>query len=224
MIDSNDKTNSPAESGRGRSRSDGDQTRQRILQAAGDLFGKQGFSATTNKSVAESAGVDLASINYHFGSRNGLYQAVLVEAHRSIVSLDFLQQLQQSPASPEQKLAGLVRFLARVVTARQSWNVRVLVREILVPSIDLRALVDAEITPKIVIVRQLLAAIAGLDVNDPRLATAMIQLAGPCLMLLVVDERLPLPVGEVRQQPPEQVAEQMLCFLIAGLKGLASTA
>lgn len=58
-------------------RKDGEATRLRILEAAGELCATLGFGETSNKAVAAKAEVDLASINYHFGSRNGLYQAVL---------------------------------------------------------------------------------------------------------------------------------------------------
>ena len=79
------------------SRTDGEATRARILQAAGELFGSRGFAETTSKAVAAHAGVDLASINYHFGSRSGLYQATLIEAHRRLFTVDALSQLVHAP-------------------------------------------------------------------------------------------------------------------------------
>ena len=64
-------------------RADGELTRARILETAGQLFAAHGFAGTPSKTIAAQAEVDLASINYHFGSRHGLYQATLAEAHRS---------------------------------------------------------------------------------------------------------------------------------------------
>ena len=95
-------------------RTDGELTRTRIMEAAGSLFAAAGYAETTSKAIAAKAGVDLASINYHFGSRRGLYQAVLVEAHRRVISFDDLQQVVEGalPApSPEQQLL-LARFAA----------------------------------------------------------------------------------------------------------------
>ena len=63
-------------------RSDGEATRTRILEAAGELFATTGYAETSNKAIAAHAQVDLASINYHFGNRSDLYQAVLTEADR----------------------------------------------------------------------------------------------------------------------------------------------
>ena len=89
-------------------RSDGGATHSRILEAAGELFASTGFAETTNKMIAAQAEVDLASINYHFGSRNSLYQAVLLEAHNRFVSVESLRQLAASdlPAKIEVENAG----------------------------------------------------------------------------------------------------------------------
>lgn len=44
-----------------------------------------GFAGAPSKTIAAAAKADMASINYHFGNRDGLYRAVLVEAHHRII-------------------------------------------------------------------------------------------------------------------------------------------
>lgn len=51
-------------------------TKERILAAAESLFARQGFSATSLRNVIAEAGVNLAAVHYHFGSREKLVQAV----------------------------------------------------------------------------------------------------------------------------------------------------
>ena len=51
-------------------------TRERILDAAEGLFVEHGFEATTMRMITGRAGVNLASINYHFGSKEALIQDV----------------------------------------------------------------------------------------------------------------------------------------------------
>lgn len=53
------------------------ETRQRVLDAASELFAAHGFHGTTARDIAECAGVNLAAAHYHFGSKQSLYLEVL---------------------------------------------------------------------------------------------------------------------------------------------------
>ena len=52
-------------------------TKDRILDAAEALFVEHGFEATSLRALTTAAGVNLAAVNYHFGSKEELFQAVL---------------------------------------------------------------------------------------------------------------------------------------------------
>lgn len=52
------------------------ETRERILAAAEQLFGEQGFAATSLRAVTSAAGVNLAAVNYHFRSKEALFEEV----------------------------------------------------------------------------------------------------------------------------------------------------
>ncbi len=51
-------------------------TRVRIVAAAERLFAERGFAGTTMRDLTTSAGTNLAAVNYHFGSKEGLLEAV----------------------------------------------------------------------------------------------------------------------------------------------------
>lgn len=51
-------------------------TKQRILDTAERLFAETGFRATSLRELTAAAGVNLAAVHYHFGSKEGLIQAV----------------------------------------------------------------------------------------------------------------------------------------------------
>ena len=61
---------------RGR-RAAGNDTRAEILVAARELFGENGYAATTMRAIAQRAGVDAALIHHHFGSKEALFRAVM---------------------------------------------------------------------------------------------------------------------------------------------------
>src|SRR5205809_5085369 len=52
-------------------------TKGRILDAAEALFMEHGYEATTLRQITAGAGVNLAAVHYHFGSKEELFQAVL---------------------------------------------------------------------------------------------------------------------------------------------------
>lgn len=49
-------------------------TREQILEAAWDLFAERGFEDVSVRDVTNAAGVNLASVSYHFGGKDGLIQ------------------------------------------------------------------------------------------------------------------------------------------------------
>ena len=55
----------------------GDTTREALIRAAIEIFGRDGFGAASTRAISESAGVNQALIGYHFGGKPGLYLAAL---------------------------------------------------------------------------------------------------------------------------------------------------
>ena len=51
--------------------------RRAILDAAGELFGRQGYRGTGLAAIAADAGITASAVVHHFGSKEGLLQAVL---------------------------------------------------------------------------------------------------------------------------------------------------
>ena len=60
-------------------RSDGEDTRLRLLRAALQLFSERGFAQTSVRAIAEAAGTNVAAIAYHFGDKARLYTATFYE-------------------------------------------------------------------------------------------------------------------------------------------------
>ena len=55
-------------------------TRERVLKAAEELFAARGFETVSLRDITSVAGANVASVNYHFGSKDKLIDAV-VERH-----------------------------------------------------------------------------------------------------------------------------------------------
>ena len=114
-------------------RGDGDLTRSRILEAAGQLAAECGYANMTSKQVCERAHVNMAAVNYHFGSREGLYAAVLAEAHDRLFTLEHLRQM-LAEGTVREKLSRTLDELLAHLHGPRSWHVRVLAREFFSPA------------------------------------------------------------------------------------------
>jgi AcrR family transcriptional regulator len=55
----------------------GAESKQRVLEIARELFGQNGYSGTTVRAIATAAGVDPAMVFYFFGTKQGLFSAVI---------------------------------------------------------------------------------------------------------------------------------------------------
>lgn len=54
-------------------------TRQRILDAARELFARHGYAGTSVRMIARHCGMSDPAIHYHFRSKSEIYEALLVE-------------------------------------------------------------------------------------------------------------------------------------------------
>jgi TetR/AcrR family transcriptional regulator, regulator of cefoperazone and chloramphenicol sensitivity len=60
-------------------RSDGEESRRRLLHTALRLFAEKGFERTSTREIAAVAGANISAISYYFGDKAGLYRAVFFE-------------------------------------------------------------------------------------------------------------------------------------------------
>lgn len=205
-------------------RTDGEATRQRILEAAGELFAAEGYAEASNKAIATLANVDLASINYHFGNRTALYQSVLAHAHDRLIQLDDLRELSNSTLPPEAQLRHIMTQL--VLTSRcapQAWHLRLLAREVLVPSSHLQVVLENVALPKLQLIRRLLSDITAIPEDDPALTRCMFSIGAPCLMLIVGGRNFSGTSQAVFEMPAPVLAEHLYQFALAGLHAIAAS-
>ena len=73
-------------------------TKKLILDVAERLFADRGFSATSLRELTSEAGTNVASVNYHFGSKEALLAAVLERRLRPINErrLEILDKLEHT--------------------------------------------------------------------------------------------------------------------------------
>jgi len=216
------KKKAPAAPARRTPRPDGAATRSLLLETAGQVFAERGYADATSKEICERAGTPMASVNYHFGSREALYEEVLVEAHRQIVSVDELVEMTRSLGDPRQKLrALLLHMLAPSSREVAPWGFRVVLREVMSPGPLAPALVDKAVRPKAKLLLGLIAEILELPPDHPAVQRGLVFSVLPCIVLLVAPKEIPRKVLPAMAKDSEGLFEDLMRYVFAGLDALA---
>jgi len=93
----------------------GDETRSALLAAGRAAFARRGFDGASVRDITRAAGANLGAVTYHFGSKRGLYVAVLTGGLTPMV--DRVGQTAASPGTPLERLDAVVEALFGYVAA-----------------------------------------------------------------------------------------------------------
>ena len=132
------------------------ETRTRILDVAEELFMQHGFEATSMRLLTSTARVNLAAVNYHFGSKDALIEALFrrrldpMNAER-VAALDTLeQQAGGQPLAPEQIIRTFIGASLRMIEDAKGGGrnfIRLLGRTYTEPAKQIRALIGQLYAP-----------------------------------------------------------------------------
>jgi AcrR family transcriptional regulator len=127
-----------------------DDTRRRILDTAEHLFASQGIAAVTLRSIAAAAQANVAAVNYHFGSKEKLFEEMFL---RRVIPLN------------DHRLALLDECIAASAPKRPPLDG--IVRAFVQPALDLMS--DASPSARAIIVQFLLGRILAMPEVNRRL-------------------------------------------------------
>lgn len=104
-------------------------SRERILDAAEELFAERGFDATSTRDIAARSGDTLGTLSYHFGSKDRLLGEVVRRRFDSLAELrrDMFRRIQET--KPDQQLTVdevvacvLLPFVERALRGGPAWR------------------------------------------------------------------------------------------------------
>lgn len=203
-------------------------TKERILDAAERLFAAEGFHSTPLRALTAEAGANLAAVNYHFGSKEALLEAVI---ERRLVPLNNIRREKLEGVREAARQAGrppvardvLRAFVEPTLRFRESGPgaeafVRLVGRALAEPDDTIRTIFLRQIEPLIFLLFETLAeALPHLSRNDLfwRLNFAL----GAMGHTMCMAGRFPiLPPGVAPSSDAASLTALILDFITAGME------
>jgi AcrR family transcriptional regulator len=126
-----------------------EQTKKRLIEAAGEVFAKNGFRASTVRQICKRARANIGSVNYHFRNKKGLYEATFAYMRQLALSKyppDL--GLSRNPTTEEKLHAFIRAFLLRLMAeGLPAWYGKLIAQEIANPSGALDQVIENSIRP-----------------------------------------------------------------------------
>jgi AcrR family transcriptional regulator len=199
-----------------------EQTRSRLLAAAREIFSQCGFQGATVREICRRADANVAAVNYHFGSKDGL----LAEA----LNFSALKTLQianiAANTCPEMRLRLFIRdfMLLLLDDDNASQQCRMMARELADPSPALDKIVREAIAPLHEFLGKLVGDIVGDKVDEIEQRRYVYSLFGQCLFYRNSHPVLQRLHPELRydRDEIEAIAQHISDFSLAALRAKKS--
>jgi AcrR family transcriptional regulator len=120
--------------------------RQLLIKTASQLFAQKGIDAVSLNEINKAAGQrNTSAMHYHFGSKEGLVQAIIYEHYAAIdEQINELLDLWEARPATQRNARGLLGCLilpfARQLDSEEGINYLLIVRQVLIKSSDLLVL------------------------------------------------------------------------------------
>ena len=203
-------------------REDGDATRRHILETAVRLFAEHGYADTTSKMICKEAGVNIAAVNYHFGSRDDLYRAVLEDVHEHIVNEREMAVIMGAGLSAEERLGMVLDAYIRIIYDSHGWHSRIWAHELIAPSaLGGPAFLESTLTKEHSI-SLLISEITGIPMGDPALYCCVVTVMAPYLIMLCVQRDMARTLVPLFHYRGEDVNVYFKELIFSGLKSFAA--
>lgn len=196
-------------------------TRERLLLAGMHVFAVNGYELGTVREITHRAGANQAAVNYHFGSKAALYEAVVQRAfEHALVPLD-------APGVAERGRVGLVRaFVSDMVMGAlreltPATHLRIIAAEILRPTGALKVIASDGLAIRAPQLANKLEALADRSARGDSLLLAH-WLLGSCLVALQLAPKSAYGDSDIAKHEQAVMTDNLSALLLNGMNGLAA--
>jgi AcrR family transcriptional regulator len=201
------------------------ETRARVLKAAARLFAERGFNHVSVRDICKEAGANVASVNYHFGDKLGLYRELIGSVAEGMNDAKASAFEAAAGLAPAEQLRAYIRgFLHQLLDpnpAEASYMEKLFAREMTEPTPALDLIIAKGIKPATERLIKLVSEVLGLPTDHPHVLMGMSAIQGLCIWYhssRTVAERL-VPGLQYTPETIDYMAEFIADYSLAGLRG-----
>ena len=207
-------------------------THERLLAAACELFGQKGHRDTTVAEICSRADANIAAVNYHFRSKEGLY----VEAWRHSFDVSVRAYPPDggvaADAPAEDRFRGRIWSLLRRMLDPACHEFRIVSHEVASPTGLLVEAMHEAILPLRQAMLDIVCELLGEAVDERTCHLCLMSVMSQCLHLihrqwhrrLAQDGDHALPLAGPPDVDVEELADHIVRFSLAGFRGVVSQA
>ncbi|QNI32412.1 CerR family C-terminal domain-containing protein [Alloacidobacterium dinghuense] len=202
--------------------------RARLIEAAIELFAKKGYEGTSVRDLATAAGVNVAAVSYHFGSKDELYHESLraclaaCKTMRDLmqVHLDVAQRAKTRKAA-EEALRGCIQDFLNVLMSPEARHSHLVMREQSEGKPRFEPVIREFFQPVGVILRDVILLLAP-GLSDMRVFMVISGIIGQCLHVYKARVSYRVLAGVDSHSPEyiEMVSKHIAHLTALGLRGL----
>lgn len=195
-------------------------TKEKLIAAGLELFGEFGYDAASLRDICRKAGVNNASINYHFGDKRSLYKAVLeAELAKSVVL-----GTPRTEGTGAQRLRQIVAgAMADLFSDRDTPSGRLALREISEPTEELIGLIKDPLKALFVELVTVITELAPVPIGPEKSHLVALSIFGQIDYYRIFHKFIPYLVGpeEAESLHQEKLVNHITEFSLAAISGLA---
>jgi AcrR family transcriptional regulator len=199
-----------------------DPTRQRLIEIAGPIFADRGYEATTIKEITDQAKLNVASVNYHFRDKMGLYLEVL---RQGLPQQGAGNDEPPEEMEPEARLHSFVGWFLRSLlgTGRPAWVSQIMCHEMSQPTAAFPQVIQEIVRPTLEYAGGIVAALLGAPRESEQVRLTAHGLLAQCVHWVRTREGLTLLWPELDLSDRtvlDRVAEHICAFTLGGIRAL----
>lgn len=194
-------------------------TREKLLEAAAQVFADRGYYNATIREICRRAGANVAAVNYTFGDKLGLYTEVLRQLFRTPEINQLTAEL-DSARSPEEVLRKVIQARLRSLCGRSDLHFRIVMHEFSEPTPAMARVVEG-IRPAYERTGKALSTLLRLPPDHEKTRLCHNSIIGQILFYAVAQPILARLQPDFKLTPRqlERVAEHIADFSLAYVKG-----